>query len=259
MPSLKFRMALPIPLPSSGSRFAPKITITMTRITSNSGMPIRLMGQLLTLPSARERRADGRRDPRDCTTRARKRGIPHLVVFLIIAVIFPLEIGSLAARQFASGVDLVEVYATVTDARGEPVTGLTAADFQVIEDGAPQAIAAFAAGEFPLAVAVAIDRSFSMRSRLAESKNAARSFVAALRPDDRVMIVAIGSETEIVSPLTIDHAAAMTAIARLDAWGTTPLYDAVLAAVDDIQNAKGRRALVVLSDGVDRYSETTAT
>jgi len=147
----------------------------------------------------------------------------------------------------------------VTDARGEPVTGLTAADFQVIEDGAPQAIAAFAAGEFPLAVAVAIDRSFSMRSRLAESKNAARSFVAALRPDDRVMIVAIGSETEIVSPLTIDHAAAMTAIARLDAWGTTPLYDAVLAAVDDIQNAKGRRALVVLSDGVDRYSETTAT
>jgi VWFA-related protein len=156
--------------------------------------------------------------------------------------------------QFASGVDLVEVYATVTDAQGQPVTGLTGADFTVFEDDDPQTITTFAAGEFPLAVAVGLDRSFSMRDRLPAMKSAARGFVGALRPGDQVMVVAIGSEVEVVAPLSSDRGAAADAIDRLDAWGTTPLYDASLAAIDEIQNAKGRRALVLLSDGVDRYS-----
>jgi Ca-activated chloride channel homolog len=164
-----------------------------------------------------------------------------------------------AAPQCASGVDLVEVYATVTDARGEPVTGLTASDFRLLEDGEPQTIAAFAAGEFPLSVAVGIDRSFSMRRWLEPSKAAARAFVSALRPDDRVMVLAIGSETETVAPFSSDHDSAAAAIGRLDTWGTTPLYDAILAAVSAVENARGRRALVVASDGVDRYSETSAT
>jgi len=183
------------------------------------------------------------------------------------AAIVPLFLcGSLAYAQFTSGVSLVEVYATVTDARGEPVTDLKMNDFQVREDGTPQAITTFAAGEFPLAVAVGLDRSFSMAGRtgsktdrLAVAKSAARAFVGALRHDDQVMVVAIGSDTDVVAPLSTDHAAAVAAIDRLDAWGTTPLYDATLAALDAIQSAKGRRALVVLSDGTDRYSGTTAT
>jgi len=171
-----------------------------------------------------------------------------------------VSLGAVSATfpQFASGVDLVEVYATVTDARGEPVTGLTAADFRILEDDQPQKITTFAAGDFPLAVAIGIDRSFSMRDRLATSKSAARIFVGALRPDDQVMVIAIGSETSAVAPLSSDHRAALAAIDRLDAWGTTPLYDAALAAIDAVQAAKGRRALVLLSDGIDRYSETTA-
>src|SRR5204862_3760040 len=119
--------------------------------------------------------------------------------------------------------------------------------------------AAFAAGEFPLSVAVGLDRSFSMRARLGDVKAAAGVFVRALRPADRVMVVAIGSDADIVSPLSADHQAAAAAIERLDAWGTTPLYDAALAAIDRIEDAKGRRALVVVSDGIDRYSKTTAT
>jgi Ca-activated chloride channel family protein len=163
--------------------------------------------------------------------------------------------------QFTSGVNLVEVYATVTDRLGEPVAGLTAADFRVAEDGTPQSITAFAAGEFPLAVAIAIDRSFSMAgngNRLAVAKSAARSFIGALRPTDQVMVIAIGSDTGIVAPLSSDRGAALAAVDRLEAWGTTPLYDAALAALDAIQAARGRRALVLLSDGIDRYSDTRA-
>jgi len=163
--------------------------------------------------------------------------------------------------QFTSGVNLVEVYATVTDRQGEPVTGLAASNFAVSEDGTRQAITAFAAGEFPLAIAIGLDRSFSMAdksNRLGVAKAAARTFVGALRQTDQVMVVAIGGEIEVASPLTTDHAAVLAAIDRLDAWGTTPLYDAALSALDTIQSARGRRALVLLSDGTDRYSDTAA-
>jgi Ca-activated chloride channel family protein len=163
--------------------------------------------------------------------------------------------------QFTSGVSLVEVYATVTDRLGEPLAGLTAADFRVEEDGVPQTITAFAAGEFPLAVAIGLDHSFSMAgngNRLGVAKSAARTFIGALRPTDQVMVLAIGGESEVVAPLSADRTAALSAIDRLEPWGTTPLYDAVLTALDAIQSARGRRALVLLSDGTDRYSETRA-
>jgi Ca-activated chloride channel family protein len=162
-----------------------------------------------------------------------------------------------AAGQFASGVSLVEVYATVTDARGEPVSGLQRSDFVVEEDGAAQELQTFTAGEFPLSLAIAVDRSFSMPpATLGAARSAASRFVSELRPDDQVMVIGIGSEVETLAPLSTDRAAARDALMRLDKWGTTPLYDATASAIDVIQAARGRRALILLSDGNDRYSET---
>jgi Ca-activated chloride channel family protein len=181
-------------------------------------------------------------------------------MLLRCVVIVPLFTAVHSYAQFTSGVNMVEVYATVTDRAGEPIAGLSASDFRVEEDGEPQRVTAFAAGEFPLAVAVGVDRSFSMAAgnRLGVARSAARSFIGQLRPSDEVMIIAIGSDTEVVAPLSTGHAAALASLDRLDAWGTTPLYDATRSAVDAIQAAKGRRALLLLSDGTDRYSETTA-
>jgi Ca-activated chloride channel homolog len=186
------------------------------------------------------------------------RGKTIVIVPLIVAAL-GLTPQVIVSAQFASGVNLVEVYAAVTDRRGEPIAGLTAADFRVSEDGQPQRVTTFAAGDVPLAVAVAIDRSFSMGSRLSLAKSAARAFVGALRADDRAMIVAIGSETEIAAPLTRDRASALGAVDRLDQWGTTPLYDATMAAIDAVEPAECRRALVLLSDGRDRYSSTSSS
>ena len=169
------------------------------------------------------------------------------------------ESAAVGALQFTSGVSAVEVYATVSDARGEPMAGLTASDFRVEEDGTPQSISTFAAGEFPLAVAIGVDRSFSVTpERLAAAKEAARSFVQHLRPTDQAMVIAIGSEVETVAPLSANHAEAAAALDRLAPWGTTPLHDATLAALDVIQAASGRRALILLSDGEDRYSRTSS-
>lgn len=161
--------------------------------------------------------------------------------------------------QFSSQVNLVEVYASVTDAQGGVVQNLVREDFEVLEDGERQDISAFTAGEFPLSVALALDRSFSMSGeRLAAAKSAARLFLGALRPEDQAMVVAVGSEIDTVAPLSTDRGAQYAAVAALDRWGTTALHDAIISAVDAIQPARGRRALVLLSDGDDRYSRATA-
>jgi Ca-activated chloride channel homolog len=161
--------------------------------------------------------------------------------------------------QFTSGVSVVEVYATVTNEAGEPVTGLTRDDFVVREAGEPQSVSTFAAGEFPLTTAIAIDRSFSMAGeRLAVATSAARLFLGELRPADESMIIGIGSEIEVVAPKSTDRSSQYTALSRLDAFGTTSLHDAVIAAIASMQDARGRRALVLLSDGDDRFSKARA-
>jgi Ca-activated chloride channel family protein len=164
------------------------------------------------------------------------------------------------AGQFRTRVDLVEVYTTVTDARGEPILGLTKNDFRVEEDGEPEDIRTFSAGEFPLALAVGIDRSFSMsRVALGRVGTAVRGLLSALRPDDEVMLLAIGSQSEVLAPLSRDRGPALAALDHVEPWGTTPLYDATLSAIDAIESSSGRRALILLSDGTDRYSDTPPT
>ena len=164
------------------------------------------------------------------------------------------------SSTFSTGVNLVEVYATVTDREGQPVTGLAAADFRVSEDHVSQTFTTFAAGEFPLSVTVALDRSFSMAGeRLALSKQAARSFIAALRPTDEVTVLAIGSEISTITPPVSAREAGATRWESIDAWGTTPLYDATVQALDAIQARSGRRALLLISDGSDRDSHIGAT
>jgi Ca-activated chloride channel family protein len=161
--------------------------------------------------------------------------------------------------QFSSSVQLVEVYATVTDAKGGPVTGLRQSDFEVLEDGVPQEVTTFVAGEFPLTVALGVDRSFSMAGdRLQLAKQASQAFLRELRPGDRSMVVAISSEAEVIAPLSADRTSQSRAITALDAWGTTALHDAIVTTLDRLEPEQGRQAIVVFSDGTDRYSQHKA-
>jgi Ca-activated chloride channel homolog len=180
--------------------------------------------------------------------------------FVGLAGMLALVSAASGSAQFVSGVNVVEVYASVTDARGEPVAGLSRGDFELVENGQAQTISTFTEGQFPLSVAIAIDRSFSMAgARLDRARAAARVFLDELRPSDEAMVIAIGSEVEIAAPLSTDRSQQAQAVARIDAFGTTGLHDAIVRAVDAVQPAKGRRALVLLSDGADRYSTATAS
>jgi Ca-activated chloride channel family protein len=152
------------------------------------------------------------------------------------------------------------VYATVTGRDGRAVPDLTAADFAVLEDGRPQTITAFAGAELPASVALAIDRSVSMKGApLTMARTAGRVFLSALAADDRAMLISIGGEVEVLAPLATDKGPALAALAGLDAWSTTSLHDAVIRTLDLLEGETGRRAVVILSDGVDRYSRATAT
>lgn len=151
------------------------------------------------------------------------------------------------------------MYATVIGTDGEPMTGLVAGDFEVREDGVRQPISVFTAADFPLAVAVGFDHSASMAGRKMElAKKAAASFLDALRPGDRFMIIRVANQVEVLTPLSTDRAGAATALAGLEPWSTTRLHDAITRSISLIEPAGGRRALVLLSDGVDRGSSATA-
>ena len=164
-----------------------------------------------------------------------------------------------AVAQFSSQVQLVEVYATVTDAKGAPVTGLKREDFEIYENNQIQDVSTFAAGEFPLTVALGIDRSWSMAGdKLRLAKQASQSFLRALKPDDRSMVVAINNDAEVVAPLTMDRFNQGLAVEALDPWNTTALHDAIIATLDRLASEPGRQALVIFSDGTDRYSKASA-
>ena len=182
---------------------------------------------------------------------------PAALAVAAVAALGAQQEGPLA--QFSSQVQLVEVYATVTDAKGQLVTGLRREDFEVYEGNQLQEVSAFAAGEFPLTVALGVDRSWSMAGdRLRLARQASQSFLRALKPADRSIVVAISSEAEVIAPLTMDRFNQERAIAALDPWSTTALHDAIIAALDRLEPESGRQALVLFSDGEDRYSRATA-
>ena len=186
------------------------------------------------------------------------RRLRDIAITLLVAV--PVALTGRGAAQFATTTELVEVYATVTGPEGQPVRDMRQGEFVVLEEGVPQAISTFAAGEIPLTIAIAVDRSFSMGQRRLELARAgAQSLVRALRPDDQLMILAIGSTVETVVPLGDPGEAASRALLRLDLWGTSPIGDSVVASLDAIDEGRGRRALVLFSDGEERESQQDRT
>jgi Ca-activated chloride channel homolog len=191
-------------------------------------------------------------------------GAGTLALGLTAAILnFSLENHVLAQEQrpqFSTGVQLVEVYATVTDASGGLVMGLQQSDFEIYENDQKQTISTFTAGEFPATVVLGVDRSFSMAGEpLRLAKLASQQFLRQLRPTDRSMVVAISDEAEIIAPMSTDRTAQTQAIAGLDAWSSTALHDAIVLTLDRLEGEPGRQALIVFSDGTDRYSHATAS
>ena len=165
---------------------------------------------------------------------------------------------SAAAEQgarFSSDVRIVDVPVSVFDSSGRPLPGLGKDDFEVIENGVPQAVAFLDAGESPFNLVVLLDLSGSTKQNRAAMKQAAQRFIEVAGPQDRVAAYALAQDMlHVVSPLTADHETLAKQIEALpEVSGGTPLYDAVaLAYAQELSRLDdGRNALIVISDGVD--------
>ena len=165
------------------------------------------------------------------------------------------------APSFKSGVDLVQVTATVRDRKGRLVKGLTSQDFEVYDAGERRAIASFRAEPSPISVAVLFDISGSMRvaDRTLAAKFAAHHVLSWLEPGrDEAALFTFDSRLEEVAPFTVDTRALQGALGEVDPFGATSLHDAVAEAARRAAAREGRRrAVVVITDGLDTASRLT--
>ncbi len=154
-------------------------------------------------------------------------------------------------------VDLIEVFAAVTDGGGQIVEGLTEGDFALIENGRPQAIQKFEpVGNLPLILGLTLDVSGSMESSLSEAENAAAGFLDRLvKPKDRVFAVAFSDRPSLLISPTDDLGAVRSALEGQRALGGTALHDALVSSLFYFRGQRGQKALVLLSDGDDTASK----
>jgi Ca-activated chloride channel homolog len=153
-------------------------------------------------------------------------------------------------------VDAVELYTTVTQGN-RPVDGLAQSNFEVLEDGKPQQIAQFEhVTNLPLTVGVAIDTSASMIENLPDAEKAAIEFIdETLGEKDRGFTMSFDDSPYTLARLTGNRERLDRSFAGLRAEGSTALYDAVVYALYQFSGVKGKKALVLLTDGKDTTSK----
>ncbi len=157
----------------------------------------------------------------------------------------------------------IGVWVSVLDAQGNPVTSVPDSGFTLTENGQPVKITDVSrAGEGQAASVnsvLAIDRSGSMArsNKLNEAKTSADAFVDQMRPTDSAGVVTFDVQAQTLQGLTSDKAALHKAIDSIQVGGNTAIYDALSTAVGLLSNAQGRKAIILLTDGLDNSSKST--
>jgi VWFA-related protein len=172
--------------------------------------------------------------------------------------------GDQPERTFRSAVDLVTIQASVRDKRGRVVSGLTAADFEVRDNGQLRQILSLRSDrQSPLTVAILVDMSGSMglSSKISMARHAYGSVLAELRQGhDTVGLFTFDSALHERHPFTDDLARLKGALSEFEPFGATSLYDATAAAAQRLaEKSGGHKAIIVLTDGLDTSSGLTAS
>jgi Ca-activated chloride channel family protein len=160
-----------------------------------------------------------------------------------------------AAGQIRADSRLVLVPVSVTDRRGATVNGLDRSNFTVFEDKAPQPIAAFCAEDAATSVGLIFDTSGSMRDKLGVAKTALRTFAGNANSADEAFLFTVSTRPDVSSAFTSDLGALVERAHLLTASGDTALIDTIYAGLERMRSASNpRRALLILSDGMDNHS-----
>jgi Ca-activated chloride channel family protein len=152
--------------------------------------------------------------------------------------------------------DLVVIPVQVSGRKGQPVIDLKQDEFKIFENGIEQEISYFSDEDRPFTVALMLDMSYSSVFKLQDIQAAAWTFVSQLRENDRVMIVSFAEKARVLCEPTNDRRVLRLAIEGAKIASGTSLYSALdLALKDKFSRISGRKAVVLLSDGVDTTSK----
>jgi Ca-activated chloride channel family protein len=162
---------------------------------------------------------------------------------------------------FRTGIDIVSLNVTLTNAAGHYVTDVEQAEFSVFEDGVKQDVTFFTRRQQPIALSLLLDSSASMEEKLPTLQAAAVNFVKRLKPGDIAEVIDFDSRAEIRQQFSGNHAELIAAIEQTAAGGSTSLHNAIYVALKELKKVKAvneedvrRQALVVFSDGEDTSS-----
>jgi Ca-activated chloride channel family protein len=190
------------------------------------------------------------------------RVISKSVLFLLAIVSLSFSAGLVQDDDVIRvNTDLVVLNISVTDKTGQYISKLKAADFKIYEDGVeiqPGTIASFSLQEAPYAAVVLLDSSGSMDARFSLARSAAIRFLDGLRPEDVAAVYRFDSKVERVQEFSGGRDLAPMAYA-IRAQGMTTLNDAIVEASRRLADrTENRKAIVVLSDGVDTFSKASS-
>lgn len=186
----------------------------------------------------------------------------RLLLAAAVLAASPLPLGAQARPQapiFGTGIEVINLSLSVTDAQNNFVTSLGQRDFAVYEDGIRQELSLFTQENLPISLVLMIDVSASMEEKLPTAQAAAIRFTRTLREQDLAQIVQFNDRSTTLQPFTNDLVALETAIRKTQTSGPTALHNALYIALKDLTKDKKaaelrRRAVVLLSDGEDTAS-----
>ena len=193
---------------------------------------------------------------------------------LLISVAFTCVVGAAFAFSqtptpqqppltFGTGIEIINLTVTVTDAQGRLIGGLDRDAFSVFEDGVKQELALFNKDRLPLSVILLMDASASMEDKALPAKAAAKRFVQTLVAADRARVVSFNNHIDVLQDFTNDKEALNAGIDRLQPQGATALHNAFYISIKELQKEKQagagarRQAIILLSDGENTASIVT--
>jgi Ca-activated chloride channel homolog len=180
------------------------------------------------------------------------------VALVVVAMLGVVAAALPAQQRFRAGVELVHFGVVVTDRSGTPITGLTAEDFEILEEGTPQTIQHFAAGDPelmpPLHLGFLLDMSGSMERDVADVRTAAIRFLGAVNTAVDVTLVDFDTEVRMARFAADDFPRLIERIRMRKPGGWTAFYDALATYLHGTATQTGQKVAVVYTDGADTRS-----
>ena len=178
------------------------------------------------------------------------------------ALVLVASAGGAEIPRFSSRSDLVVLSATAVNGKGRPVRDLRSEEFRVFEDGRPQKVQHFSrSADVPARILLLVDASGSMNVELksASARMAATQILASLAVEDEVALAGFDNRYWGIVRFTRDRGAIHKGLEDVEPFGSTALHDALDHAARDLaSHGEGRRAVVVITDGVDTASQSVA-